>query len=212
MLPSWAQWRTCRVFRTLLADFAPMPRRAEELVTYMKYEISRGTALPDIDYHIIFCYLNSDRAPSTMLAPLAQRIVSDIMLGTYVYRCQLIDSLLSPFTYGALESFGVLVIETAVDTHLTVNMPYSTIYRLVQMMDGRDTLTKSLRKICNHAHQEGFQLCWQDFEDLHCHIEASRESSLQGGTETIHVLLKISIVWNMHVTILVSFCEGILML
>ena len=67
------------------------------------------------------------------------------------------------------------MLETSVDTHLTVKMPYSQFRLLVQMMDGSDTLTKSLRKICDHVRHEGFELCWQNFEDLHCHVEASRE-------------------------------------
>ena len=67
------------------------------------------------------------------------------------------------------------MLETSVDTHLTLKMPYSQFRLLVQEMDGSDTLTKSLRKFCDQMCHEGFELCWQSFEDLHCHVEASRE-------------------------------------
>ena len=175
MSSSWAQWRTCRAFRTLLADFGSMPRQAEELLRYVNDEVSIGTALVEIDYHMIYCRLIGTHTPSTMSAKLAERIVSDIMLGTHIRRDELVDSLESSFTYGALESLGMLVLETSVDTHLTVKMPYSQFRLLVQKMDGSDTLTKSLRKICVQMQHEGFGLNWQNFEDLHCHVEASRE-------------------------------------
>lgn len=38
----WAEWRTCRAFRTLLADFASMPRRAEELLKLVNQEVKRS--------------------------------------------------------------------------------------------------------------------------------------------------------------------------
>ena len=120
-----------------------MPRKAEELLTH----ISEGTALIEIDYQIICYRLIGTLAPLGTSAKLAERIVSNIMLGTRIHRAQFVDSLWSPFTYGTLESLGILVLETSVDTHLTVKMPYSQFCCLVQMMDGSDTLTKSLRKI-----------------------------------------------------------------
>ena len=171
MSPLWAQWRTCRAFWTLLADFGSMPRKAEELLTH----ISEGTALIEIDYQIICYRLIGTLAPLGTSAKLAERIVSNIMLGTRIHRAQFVDSLWSPFTYGTLESLGILVLETSVDTHLTVKMPYSQFCCLVQMMDGSDTLTKSLRKIWNYVQHERFESCWQDFEDPNCHVEASRE-------------------------------------
>ena len=67
------------------------------------------------------------------------------------------------------------MLETSVDTHLTLKMPYSQFRPLVQEMDGSDTLTKTLRKTCDQTCHGGFESNWQSCEDLHCHVEASRE-------------------------------------
>ena len=85
MSSSWVQWRTCRAFRTLLAYFGSMPPRAEELLRYVNDEESIGMALVEIDYHFIYCRLIGTHAPSTMSAKLAERIVSDIILGTHIH-------------------------------------------------------------------------------------------------------------------------------
>ena len=84
---------------------------------------------------------------------------------------------MSPFTYGELEALGAIALATSRDTHLTMQMPYSLFRVLVQLMDGSDPLTKSLRRICNlvQSEDEFSVLSWQTFEDLHCNMEAIRE-------------------------------------
>ena len=174
----WADWRTCRAFRTLLADFGSMPRRAEELLTLVKQEVERGSALADIDYQTICCNLvGTTTAQFTILEKLAECIVSNILLATNVQRHQIVDVKKSPFTYGELEAIGAIALATSRDTHLTVQMPYSLFRVLVQLMDGGDPLTKSLRRICNLVQREDefSVLSWQSFEDLHCNMEAIRE-------------------------------------
>ena len=173
----WAEWRTCRAFRTVLADFASMPRKAEQLLSYVNSQLSAGTALVDIDYQFICHKLISSFEPSAMVGKLAERLVTNIILATHVKRHQVVDDTKSPFTYGELESLGALTLETSIDTLLTVQMPYSQFRALVQLMDGGDLLTKSLRKICNlvQREEEYGMLSWQTFEVLHCNVEACRE-------------------------------------
>ena len=172
-----SEWRTCRAFRTLLADFASMPRKAEELLNYMRSEINKGTAIADIDYQMIYNRLMGTICPLDKLASVAERIVSDILLACPVKRDHLIDASTSYVTYGDLEARGVMVLETSVDTCLTVQMPFSLFRELVQLLDGKDPLTKSLRRICNLVSTEAEfgTLSWQTFEELHCNVEASRE-------------------------------------
>ena len=176
---SWAQWRTCRAFRTLLADFGSMPRKLVEFLVDVEYDLSRGTALVDIDYNSMYNRLGGTQVRFFGLLPeLAERIVSDVLLGTPVDRDQFLDSTLSPLKYGVLESDGMLVLETSVDTHLTVKMHHSQFCYVVQQMDGKDPLTKTLRKICNSRYDNRCKLSWRNIEDFHTYVEASREMLL----------------------------------
>ena len=172
-----SEWRTCRAFRTLLADFAPMPRKAEELMKHVKHYINKDTTVADIDYQMVYNLLMGNICPLDKLADVAERIVSDILLATPIERERAIDGNKSPLTYGELEARGVVALATSADTCLTVQMPFSLFRKLVQLLDGNDPLTKSLRRICNlvSTESEFGTLSWQTFEELHCHVEASRE-------------------------------------
>ena len=182
MVPfSSAEWRSCRAFRTLLADFGSLPRKAEIFLSLVNIKLSEGIALVDIDYETIGCQLigTSSSFPATVgkLAELAEHLVSDILLATKVKRENIVDVAVNDFTYGELESLGVIALETSIDTHLTVQMPYYQFRALVEIMNGEDPLTKSLRKICNivQCEEEFGMLSWQTFEDFNVKIEACRE-------------------------------------
>ena len=181
MVPSlhqeWKSWRICRAFRTLLADFASMPRKAEQLMNFVNDEVKRGISLADVDYDFISSQLRSTIAPSNISEKLAEQIVSDILLSTSVHRDDVISVPNNRFTYGQLEQNGIITIATCRDTHLLVQMPYSQFRLLVQCMNRGDPLTKSLRKMCNleDSNEEIGGLNWQTFEELHCNMEASRE-------------------------------------
>ena len=181
MVPSlpqqWKLWRVCRAFRTLLADFASMPRKAEQLMNFVNEEVKRGISLADVDYDFISSQLMGTFAPSNISEKLAEQIVSDILLSTSVRRDDVVKVPNNLFTYGQLEEKGSITIATCRDTHLLVQMPYSQFRVLVQRMNGGDPLTKSLRKMCNlvDSNEEFGGLNWQTFEELHCNMEASRE-------------------------------------
>ena len=88
----WQNWRTCRAFRTLLADFASRPRKAEQLIGYVNDCVHRGTALVDIDYDCIYNKLMATLASFTILKKLAHEIVSDNLLLSHVQRDQTVNS------------------------------------------------------------------------------------------------------------------------
>ena len=174
----WAEWRNCRAFRTLLADFAPIPRKAENILNLINDEMKKGLAVADIDYQVIsYKLMNTSTASSTMLLRIADRIVSNIFLATHVRREQIVDVIKSPLTYGKLEAYGAIVLATSTDAHLTVQMPYFLFRILVEIMDRTDPLTQSLMKICNRTQSENEYglLSWQTFKILHCNVEAVRE-------------------------------------
>jgi hypothetical protein len=170
----WQKWRTCRAFRTFLSDFASMPRKAAQLIEYVNEFVNRGTALIDIDYDSLYNKLMASLAPPEILLIIADEIVSDILLLTPIRRNQIVNTAKSNCTYGLLEELGVIAIETSRDSHLIVQMPYSHFRSLLQCMNGGDPLHKSLRTICNIVRAGDF-LNWQNFEILHCNMEASRE-------------------------------------
>lgn len=174
----WTEWRNCRAFRSLLADFAPIPRSAENILNLVNDEVKKGLAVADIDYQIIYCKLMSTLASkSYMLMKIAERIVSNILLETHVQRGQIVDVIKSPLTYGELEKYGAIALVTSSDTRLTVQMPYSLFCCLVELMDKGDPLTQSLMRICNRtqSQEEYGVLSWKTFKDLHSNVEAIRE-------------------------------------
>ena len=159
-----------------------MPRKAKQLIGYVNDCVNRGTALVDIDYDYIYNMLMAMPASLPILRKVAHEIVSDILLLSHVQRDQTVNRAKSNYTYGQLEELGVIVLETAPDSHLTVQMPYYLFRDLLQYMDREDPLTKSLMTVCNIAPRQDF-LNWQTLENLHCNIEASREMVMARRTE-----------------------------
>ena len=178
----WQKWRTCRAFRTFLADFASMPRKAAQLIEYVNDFVNRGTALIDIDYDSVYNKLMATLAPPEILLKIADEIVSDILLLSSVRRNQVVNTAKSNCTYGQLEELGVISIETSRDSHLIVQMPYFQFRVLLQCMDGGDPLYKSLRTICNIVRAEDF-MNWQTLEILYCNMEASLEMVMARRTK-----------------------------
>lgn len=70
----------CRAFRTFLADFASMPRKAAQLIQIVDDFVNCGTGLIDIDYDSIYNKLMATLAPLDILVKIAYEIVSDILL------------------------------------------------------------------------------------------------------------------------------------
>ena len=103
----------CRAFRTFLADFASMPRKAAQLIQIVDDFVNCGTGLIDIDYDSIYNKLMATLAPLDILVKIAYEIVSDILLLSPIRRKWYVNEAESNCTYGQLEELGVIAIVTS---------------------------------------------------------------------------------------------------
>ena len=179
-------WRTCRAFRSLLADFACIPRMMEQLLKYVRNQTLDGTKLSNIDFgRLYYELLNSFplRIPDNFVVT----ILADIFLERHVLRADFVRSGAElrdgrRYTYGNLESLGLIALATMPEGNLIVQMPLALFRLHVNTLDASDPLTMCLNKVCNLIPldlNDAFS-CFrsQSFEDFHCNIEAIREMLL----------------------------------
>ena len=182
VIPGLQNWRTCRVFRGMLADFASIPVRAEELLSYVRKQTIDGTPLQNVDFDMLYHQFINSYSYMQIPREIILKLIADIMLERPVSRHEFLGSgKYQDYYYGSLESSGFIALATTPTASLLVQMPLAYFCTLVSLLDGNDALTVCLRKACNLIRNQNSAFCglyWQSFEDFHCNMEAIREMLL----------------------------------
>jgi hypothetical protein len=177
----WGNWRLCRAFRTILSDFASMPRMGEKFLEAVENRLVLGESLSAIDYTVLHSMLSSQLPYQAFADDFSVTLIAKVMLSQHVSRNEVVNSDGGhKFTYGQLEEEGLLVLKSATDTKCIVQLPYSMFRNLLQGLRGDDLLVGTLRTMCAlvSGQEDTGGLMWQSFEDLCVYMEASREMLL----------------------------------
>ena len=182
IIPGLENWRTCYEFRTMLLDFGSIPRRAEELLSYVLEQTKKGTPLKNVDFELIYHRFMRKYSCSYIPAEINSKLIADVILERPVHRDDSLGIVNNQkYTYGLLESSGVIALASMQREFLLVQIPLAYFRSLVMQLDGRDVLTVCLRNACDliptrNAASVGF--VWQTFEQFHGYMEAIREMLL----------------------------------
>lgn len=179
----WRDWKTCRTFKTLVADFASIPRKLETLLRCVRVAVTADASgrmsIHDLDFKDIYEQLQNSTVSVGPLMRYASSLIAAAMLSTPVERdAFVLETDSSSWTYGALEEAGHIVLATTAHGGTIVQLPYSIFRKLVATKNGTDPLTGALRRACNLTDNYSDCFSWESLEDLHANIEAIREMLL----------------------------------
>lgn len=162
----WRDWKTCRTFKTLVADFASIPRKLETLLRCVRVAVAADASgrmsIHDLDFKDIYEELQNSTVSVGPLMRYASSLIAAAMLSTPVERdAVVLETDSSSWTYGALEEAGHIVLATTAHGETIVQLPFSIFRKLVATKNGTDPLTGALRRACNFTDNYSDCFSWQ---------------------------------------------------